>query len=91
MHQQLLNHLITDFLPPKDGYRFANTDPITGQAAWFDLRVKITKDDSIELGDGQTDATPRAPGVEPAPTRSRYGRQFLPKGNWRRTRGGETS
>ena len=87
----LLNHLITDLLPPKDGYRFANTDPITGQAAWFDLRVKITKDDSIELGDGQTDATPRAPGVEPAPTRSRYGRQFLPKGNWRRTRGGETS
>jgi hypothetical protein len=23
--------------------RWANSDPITGQAAWFDLRVKIEK------------------------------------------------
>ena len=22
-----------------NGYRYANADPITGQAAWFDLRV----------------------------------------------------
>jgi len=26
-----------------DGLRYANSDPITGQAAWFDLRVKIEK------------------------------------------------
>jgi NAD-dependent dihydropyrimidine dehydrogenase PreA subunit len=34
----LLNHLIHELLPPKgDGLRWANSDPITGQAAWFDL------------------------------------------------------
>jgi len=31
-------------LPEKgDGLRWANSDPVTGQAAWFDLRVKIEK------------------------------------------------
>ncbi len=40
----LLNHLIHELLPPKDdGMRYSNSDPITGQAAWFDLRVKIEK------------------------------------------------
>ena len=43
----LLNHLIHELLPPKgDGLRWANSDPITGQAAWFDLRVKIEKVDA---------------------------------------------
>ncbi len=40
----LLNHLIDELLPPRgDGMRWANSDPVTGQAAWFDLRVKIEK------------------------------------------------
>ncbi|WP_135502292.1 molybdopterin oxidoreductase family protein [Roseovarius aestuariivivens] len=40
----LLNHLIHELLPPKgDGLRWANGDPVTGQAAWFDLRVKIER------------------------------------------------
>ncbi len=40
----LLNHLIHELMPPKgDGLRWNNSDPITGQAAWFDLRVKIEK------------------------------------------------
>ena len=40
----LLNHLIHELLPPRgDGLRWANSDPITGQAAWFDLKVKIEK------------------------------------------------
>ena len=40
----LLNHLINELLPPKgDGQRYANSDPITGQAAWYDLRVNIEK------------------------------------------------
>ena len=40
----LLNHIINELLPPKgDGYRWANSDPITGQAAWFDLRVRVEK------------------------------------------------
>ena len=40
----LLNHLIHELLPPRgDGLRWANSDPITGQAAWFDLRINIEK------------------------------------------------
>ncbi|MFQ5622652.1 MAG: molybdopterin oxidoreductase family protein, partial [Paracoccaceae bacterium] len=40
----LLNHLIHELLPPKaDGMRWANSDPVTGQAAWYDLRVKIER------------------------------------------------
>ena len=40
----LLNHLIHELLPPKgDGLRWANSDPVTGQAAWYDLRVRIEK------------------------------------------------
>jgi anaerobic selenocysteine-containing dehydrogenase len=36
----LLNHLIADLLP--DG-RLSNSDPVTGQAAWYDLRIKLRK------------------------------------------------
>ena len=40
----LLNHLISELLPARgDGLRWANSDPVTGQAAWFDLRVRIEK------------------------------------------------
>lgn len=40
----LMNHLINELLPAKgDGLRWANSDPVTGQAAWFDLRVRIEK------------------------------------------------
>ncbi|MDD9909622.1 MAG: molybdopterin oxidoreductase family protein [Ahrensia sp.] len=43
----LLNHLINELLPPKgDDHRWANSDPITGQAAWYDLRVNIEKADA---------------------------------------------
>ena len=40
----LLNHLIHELLPARgDGLRWSNSDPVTGQAAWFDLRVKLEK------------------------------------------------
>jgi len=40
----LMNHLIKELLPEKgDGLRWSNSDPITGQAAWFDLKVRIEK------------------------------------------------
>jgi sulfite dehydrogenase (quinone) subunit SoeA len=43
----LLNHLISELLPEKgDGQRWANADPVTGQAAWFDLKVRIVKCDA---------------------------------------------
>ena len=40
----LLNHIIHELLPPRgDGHRWANSDPVTGQAAWFDLRVRVER------------------------------------------------
>ena len=40
----LLNHLIHELQPAKgDGLRWSNSDPVTGQAAWFDLKVKLEK------------------------------------------------
>jgi len=39
----LLNHLISELLPADGGYAHANADPITGQAAWYDLRVRIDR------------------------------------------------
>jgi sulfite dehydrogenase (quinone) subunit SoeA len=38
----LLNHLIADELPgAADGARVSNSDPVTGQAGWYDVRVRI--------------------------------------------------
>src|SRR5690606_1715959 len=40
----LLNHVISELLPPRaDGYRYTNSDPVTGQAAWFDLKIRLRK------------------------------------------------
>jgi sulfite dehydrogenase (quinone) subunit SoeA len=40
----LLNHLIADLLPEQPGgYRYSNSDPVTGQAAWYDLKVRIER------------------------------------------------
>jgi anaerobic selenocysteine-containing dehydrogenase len=48
----LLNHLITELLPEREGgYRFSNSDPVTGQAAWYDLRVSIEKAAPAEQGE----------------------------------------
>ncbi|HJT98787.1 MAG TPA: molybdopterin oxidoreductase family protein [Rhodanobacteraceae bacterium] len=45
----LLNHLIGEQLPrDADGMSRANADPVTGQAAWFDLRVRIARDDESQ-------------------------------------------
>lgn len=48
----LLNHVIDDLMPPRaDGYRYTNADPVTGQAAWFDLRVRIYAAQRHEQGE----------------------------------------
>ncbi len=51
----LLNHLIPERLPAVDGHAPSNSDPVTGQAAWFDLRVRL------ERVPAQTRATPSFP------------------------------
>ena len=45
----LLNHVIAEELPPSEaGEHLSNSDPVTGQAAWFDVRVKVYKADDSE-------------------------------------------
>jgi hypothetical protein len=44
----LLNHLISEELPGAGAGRVSNSDPITGQAAWYDVRVRISKAEAGE-------------------------------------------
>jgi len=37
----LLNHLISEELRSASGERISNSDPVTGQAGWYDVRVRI--------------------------------------------------
>ena len=55
----LLNHVISEWLPSQQGFRLANADPVTGQAAWYDLRVRVTKCAPGEAS-GVTDPHPAA-------------------------------
>jgi sulfite dehydrogenase (quinone) subunit SoeA len=60
----LLNHLISEDLPFA-GRRISNSDPITGQAGWYDVRVRIrpAAPDEPAESSPQIDAVPAAPGV----------------------------
>jgi sulfite dehydrogenase (quinone) subunit SoeA len=74
----LLNHLIDELLPEREGgYRYANADPVTGQAAWYDLRVRIERAPA-EAGLSAPQFAPlRPPASLPArPDVSRYGQTF---------------
>lgn len=46
----LLNHVITDELPGASG-TVSNSDPVTGQAGWYDLRVRVYPAESADEGD----------------------------------------
>jgi sulfite dehydrogenase (quinone) subunit SoeA len=71
----LLNHLISELLPKNGGYRYSNSDPITGQAAWFDLRVAIEKADAD--GDTEPKFEPTGKGdLPPSPSKLAYGAEF---------------
>ncbi|MEM9145350.1 MAG: molybdopterin oxidoreductase family protein [Pseudomonadota bacterium] len=73
----LLNHLIHELLPPKgDGLRWSNSDPITGQAAWYDLRVKIEKADPPESGRTDPDLGEQTSPVGTGPDNLAYGKEF---------------
>jgi anaerobic selenocysteine-containing dehydrogenase len=60
----LLNHLISEELPPDAaGVRLSNSDPVTGQAGWYDVRVRIYR-----AGAGEPRETwPRFDPLPPAP------------------------
>ncbi|MGH6676952.1 MAG: molybdopterin oxidoreductase family protein, partial [Xanthobacteraceae bacterium] len=75
----LLNHAISELLPPdRDGTRRSNSDPVTGQAAWFDLRVRIRPCAPSERGfsEPQFAAFASPPGLTPPRHELSYGRQF---------------
>jgi len=79
----LLNHLISELLPAKHAggttARMSNSDPVTGQAAWFDLRVRISK---AALGAAGSEPQFRpltaVPGLTKPQQTLRFGEQFLP-------------
>ncbi len=71
----LLNHLISELLPADGGVRHANADPVTGQAAWYDLRVRIER---AAVAEARTTTPLFAPfshpaSLGPAPAILRYG------------------
>ncbi len=70
----LLNHLIDDL---QSDTSYANADPVTGQAAWYDLRVRVRKAGVTEQGESapQFATLKRPPGMSPAPDTLQYGRR----------------
>jgi anaerobic selenocysteine-containing dehydrogenase len=71
----LLNHVISEFLA---GGRQLNSDPVTGQAAWYDLRVRVEK------AEGPAETVPRPvalhhpPGMPVAPRDLHYNASVAP-------------
>ncbi|MDF2618951.1 MAG: molybdopterin-dependent oxidoreductase [Xanthobacteraceae bacterium] len=75
----LLNHAIGDLLPADgSGKRYSNSDPVTGQAAWFDLRVRLRRCEPCEEGFAEPsfDALPLPPSIPPAPEKLSFGAEF---------------
>ncbi len=73
----LMNHLIHELLPPRqDGLRWSNSDPITGQAAWYDLRVRIEKADKGVVSEPHFPGIAEPAGEPPSPNELRYGQEW---------------
>ncbi|MEM7303110.1 MAG: molybdopterin oxidoreductase family protein [Pseudomonadota bacterium] len=76
----LLNHLISELLPrgeEKEGVRRANADPITGQAAWFDLKVDIEKADAgDEVSEPTFSSLSKPGGAEASAKILRFGQEW---------------
>ncbi len=71
----LLNHVISEHLPDQ---QHSNSDPVTGQAAWFDVRVRIERAADHEQKDAGHDFAPLTPppGISPGPDVLQYGANF---------------
>jgi len=79
----LLNHLISEELPgPRSGSTVSNSDPITGQAGWYDVRVRISKAEPGEAEESwpRFDTVPAAPGTGATPQTQSY---FAGTGEWK--------
>jgi sulfite dehydrogenase (quinone) subunit SoeA len=76
----LLNHVISELLPAQGGQRFANADPVTGQAAWYDLRIRLEKAAPEDAGV----TAPKPPPVKPPPHLDRRPRLLRYGAEWKR-------
>jgi sulfite dehydrogenase (quinone) subunit SoeA len=73
----LMNHLIHELLPPKgDGLRWSNSDPITGQAAWYDLRVRIEKAEPAKISEPRFASVAEPGRPQDRPDEIRYGQEW---------------
>ena len=63
----LLNHVISENLSTDEGEVRSNSDPVTGQGAWFDTRVKI------ERAEDQSDDI-TSPLFDPVKAHTKYNR-----------------
>ncbi len=75
----LLNHVISEELPAnEDGEHISNSDPVTGQAGWYDVRVRVYKANENEPQETfpQFDTYKPVPGQE---TRKSWLRYFAGK------------
>ena len=74
----LMNHLIADLLPRQETKQtgdngMTNSDPITGQAAWYDLKVNIVvAEDDDDISWPQFDEIKPLPTSRQSPTSVSY-------------------
>jgi hypothetical protein len=72
-----MNHLIDELLPSRgDGMRWSNSDPITGQAAWYDLLVRIEKAGPPARSEPRFAEIDEPGGVSEKPAVLSYGREW---------------
>ena len=69
----LLNHLISEELPDGDGGTISNSDPVTGQAGWYDVRVRVYRADDGE----PRETAPSFEPVKPPPGTAKRPRKWL--------------
>ncbi len=83
----LLNHLIAEELPPnEDGEHLSNSDPVTGQAGWYDVRVRVYKAAADETQETWPQFEPMKPlpGTGERPAWQAYFSGLLPLGKRKR-------
>ncbi len=79
----LLNHLIAEELPKNEcGEHVSNSDPVTGQAGWYDVRVRIYKAEAHEPKETfpQFDEMPHVPGTGERPSKLGFFAGMFTKG-----------
>ncbi|MGZ8268168.1 MAG: molybdopterin oxidoreductase family protein [Burkholderiales bacterium] len=79
----LLNHLISDQLILTGQAPISNSDPITGQAGWYDVRVRIYKAGAGEPAETSPQFAPVQPLPGTSPARRRWLAFFAGTGEWK--------